>query len=299
MLVETKRSKQEMDVILPERGDFYGIFVAARGYEFTWCNYQLNRVVIKERLDCFCAHADWSLLFPNAWVTHVDFDISDHLHVHLKCSLSVPNHGERKRCIHFENMWFTRSSCHKVALSAWESPSRLDKPEDITDIVTKFLRILFTSAGTLTWSGFVFYNPDKNLGIPSKKAMEFVRSYQEYRVKEMHETGSPPSKSWKPPVDECVKLNFDKRQVGNSCWGCGLVIRNHVGDALLARAKHRYGFAGALVEEACSCLHSLRCAFEYRIWCIVVQEDSLPLIQHLKSCTVNLRQFFPFLLVVF
>ena len=55
------------------------------GYDFTWSNFKTADATVEERLDRFCADTDWSLLFPGASVTHVDFDMSDHLPILLKC----------------------------------------------------------------------------------------------------------------------------------------------------------------------------------------------------------------------
>ena len=56
-------------------------------YDYTWSNFQELGVVVEERHDRFCADTDWSLLFPTASITHVDFDMSFHLPILLKCSL--------------------------------------------------------------------------------------------------------------------------------------------------------------------------------------------------------------------
>jgi len=55
------------------------------GYDFTRCNYRHNGVVVEEWLDRFYANTNWSLLFPDAQVSHIDFDLSDHLPILLKC----------------------------------------------------------------------------------------------------------------------------------------------------------------------------------------------------------------------
>ena len=40
--------------------------------------------MVEERLARFCAHTDLSVNFPEAQVTHVNLDISDHLSILLK-----------------------------------------------------------------------------------------------------------------------------------------------------------------------------------------------------------------------
>ena len=92
-------------------------------YEYTWCNYQVNGVLVEEGVDCFCANTNWSMLFPEATITHINFDGSDHLPILLKCAPNGHACADRKRHFFFENMWFTESSCHEVVLSAWESTS--------------------------------------------------------------------------------------------------------------------------------------------------------------------------------
>lgn len=44
------------------------------GYEFTWCNYRGDNVIVEEQLDRFCTDKECSLIFSDAQVSHVDFD---------------------------------------------------------------------------------------------------------------------------------------------------------------------------------------------------------------------------------
>ncbi|KAJ8420258.1 hypothetical protein Cgig2_000600 [Carnegiea gigantea] len=86
------------------------------GHEFTWCNYQENGTVVEERLDHFCADTEWSLLFPNALVCHVDFDMSDHLPILLQCSPRINEKKDRQKRFMFEDMWFSDPSCKETLL---------------------------------------------------------------------------------------------------------------------------------------------------------------------------------------
>ena len=96
------------------------------GYHYTWCNFQDNGVVVEERLDRFCANIDWSILFPAASVSYMDFNMSDHLPILLKFTLHAATRGERARRFHFKNMLFTEPSCKEVVMSAWTSASTPD-----------------------------------------------------------------------------------------------------------------------------------------------------------------------------
>ncbi|KAJ8450416.1 hypothetical protein Cgig2_002101 [Carnegiea gigantea] len=120
------------------------------GYDFTWCNYQTNGVVAEERLDCFCADAEWSLMFPDAMVTHIDSDMSDHLPIILKCFPRMDRKGTRKRRFQFENMWITESSCNDVVQIAWTSVSNPNAVDKLLDCIDK------CSAKLLEWNATTF-----------------------------------------------------------------------------------------------------------------------------------------------
>ncbi|KAJ8444494.1 LOW QUALITY PROTEIN: hypothetical protein Cgig2_024058 [Carnegiea gigantea] len=49
------------------------------GYECTWENRKRDGEVVEDRLDRLCALVDWSAIFPVAWVTHLNENISDHM----------------------------------------------------------------------------------------------------------------------------------------------------------------------------------------------------------------------------
>ncbi|KAJ8423472.1 hypothetical protein Cgig2_013515 [Carnegiea gigantea] len=130
---------------------------------------------------------------------------------------------------------------------------------------------------------FIFNKPDRNLGILSKRALDFVKGYREHKELEQQGPSTHQPNSWSPPPESCVKLNFDGGQAGTSGWGWGFVIRNHMGNVLLAGLKHGHGFVGALVKEARSCLYGLKCAFNAGFKRIIVERDNLSLIRLLRS----------------
>ena len=101
------------------------------GYDFTWSNYQEDGITVEERLDRFCTDCEWSLVFPSAQVQHVDFDMSDHLPILLKCKTDKASTGSRKKRFHFKNMWFTNSLCKYIVHQAWSSPTQDDAVESL------------------------------------------------------------------------------------------------------------------------------------------------------------------------
>jgi len=90
------------------------------GYEFTWSRWQHGQLVVEERLDRFCASTEWSLLFLDAKVIHIDWDSSDHLPIILKCFPYWGRGGRHKPRFRFENMWLTDPSCREVIFNAWK-----------------------------------------------------------------------------------------------------------------------------------------------------------------------------------
>ncbi|KAJ8447421.1 hypothetical protein Cgig2_019415 [Carnegiea gigantea] len=92
-----------------------GLFhLGFEGYEFTWNRCKDGMVVVEERLDKFCASTEWSLMFPDATITHINSDISDHLPVILRCH---PRRSTNQR--HFGNIWTLDLSGKEAISQAW------------------------------------------------------------------------------------------------------------------------------------------------------------------------------------
>jgi len=54
--------------------------------------------------DRFCANTEWSLIFPDAAVSHMDFDFSDHLPIVLECKPRSSRGCSKQRRFQFKNM---------------------------------------------------------------------------------------------------------------------------------------------------------------------------------------------------
>ncbi|KAJ8441608.1 hypothetical protein Cgig2_023761 [Carnegiea gigantea] len=126
------------------------------GYDYAWCNYQQNGVVVEERLDHYCANMEWSLPFPNALVSHIDSDISDHLPILPKCNHD--SNGPSYHTQYFQNMWFTHTSCKAIVASAWSSSYQ-------SDVVDNLLSRLANCLKELTrWNYTTFRHVDNGIG---------------------------------------------------------------------------------------------------------------------------------------
>lgn len=89
---------------------------------------------MEERLDRFCANTEWSLLFPDMQVTHVDSDYSDHLPILLNCCLNDRGTRCNRKKFRFENMWATSEDCKGVIERAWEAVS---VGEDVDNLLVR------------------------------------------------------------------------------------------------------------------------------------------------------------------
>lgn len=129
---------------------------------------------------------------------------------------------------------------------------------------------------------FIFTSSDINFALLCEQAISFVKQYREHKM--VAEAKIPKhQEKWRPPPAGVYKLNFDGGRIGDSGWSWGFVLRNDVGDIILAGTKSGSGFAGPLVEEARACLFGLRCAYEWGARNIIIEGDSLGLIQLLKT----------------
>ena len=73
------------------------------GYAFTWDNRRADSAVVEERLDWFCGSLEWSLLFPEAEVLHLD-EHQDHLPILLRTQKTARERRKLGRGFRFKNM---------------------------------------------------------------------------------------------------------------------------------------------------------------------------------------------------
>jgi len=89
--------------------------------------------------------------------------------------------------------------------------------------------------------------------------------------------------SWRLPDPGIYKLNFDAGQVGNLGKGWGAIIRNHIGDIILAATEQGPSFKGPDIEEALVCLFGVKYALESGIKNLIIEGICLSLINSLKK----------------
>ena len=82
--------------------------------------------ILEERLDLFCGSLEWSLLFPEAEVFHLDEHFSDHLPILLRVEKSASARRRATRRFRFENMWVHDKTCKDTIKEAWEGVNVLN-----------------------------------------------------------------------------------------------------------------------------------------------------------------------------
>ncbi|KAL0411403.1 UNVERIFIED_CONTAM: hypothetical protein Slati_3730000 [Sesamum latifolium] len=93
------------------------------GSIFTWFNNQPAPFTVRERLDRACANSAWSLVFPEATVSHGASPYSDHLPVVITLCPEVrrdPSGG--RKCFRFEVAWLQDQACEDIVRRTWTSP---------------------------------------------------------------------------------------------------------------------------------------------------------------------------------
>ncbi|KAK2976049.1 hypothetical protein RJ640_024777 [Escallonia rubra] len=117
------------------------------GFKYTWCNNQIEPATVRERLDRFCATAEWMNVFPNAKVRHLNTIASDHspILLYLKDDCTKANMKVKKQ-FRFESMWLRKEQCSDIIKLAWE------KTEEGCPFKTIASKIKDCRVGLLRWN---------------------------------------------------------------------------------------------------------------------------------------------------
>ena len=102
-----------------------------------------------------------------------------------------------------------------------------------------------------------------NAGEPTPSSMDVVCAVSQM-FRDIYEDGNKPTclpaprRLWKPPDENFLKINFDAGFRKKDGMGtCGFVVRDHLGEAILAGAANVKPVRDALSTEAMACLFAL------------------------------------------
>lgn len=91
------------------------------GSRFTWENKQEGQALIRERIDRAVADYRWLEEYPNASVTHLRREASDHCPILLQTALKE---NKNNRPFRFLQAWTTDNSSKELIFKAWNEDTR-------------------------------------------------------------------------------------------------------------------------------------------------------------------------------
>ncbi|KAL0433656.1 UNVERIFIED_CONTAM: hypothetical protein Slati_2699900 [Sesamum latifolium] len=94
-----------------------------QGLIFTWCNNQQEPNTVRERFDRVFSNMDWSQLFPDSRVQHVQSPYSDHSLLMVELRANATREvltGHMQFCI--EASWLQEVDYEAMVTRAWNSP---------------------------------------------------------------------------------------------------------------------------------------------------------------------------------
>ncbi|KAJ8433385.1 hypothetical protein Cgig2_019175 [Carnegiea gigantea] len=103
---------------------------------------------------------------------------------------------------------------------------------------------------------FLLGNRRPDLTYTRERARAFVHGYREVRLEPAVMREEVAGGGWRPPQSGVLKLNIDAGNLGEGRYGWGFVLRDHMGDIVLARCAQGKSFVQAELEEARACLGS-------------------------------------------
>lgn len=101
----------------------------------------------------------------------------------------------------------------------------------------------------------------------------------------------PSPARWYPPPVEVYKLNSDADVFKSGQIGMGGVIRDNVGEVVMATSKRMDGIVDADVAEALSARHGLQIALEAGYSALILEVDCLKLFNILKEGKIESSLF--------
>ncbi|KAL0344528.1 UNVERIFIED_CONTAM: hypothetical protein Sradi_4284100 [Sesamum radiatum] len=90
-----------------------------QGSPFTWTNRHPHPHTVHERLDRACVSQGWSQLFPDASVTHLHVNCSDHKALLVRLEDTPIFSSHRSRPWRFEAAWLHSDQCEQIVAKSW------------------------------------------------------------------------------------------------------------------------------------------------------------------------------------
>ncbi|XP_048489904.1 uncharacterized protein LOC125491871 [Beta vulgaris subsp. vulgaris] len=117
------------------------------------------------------------------------------------------------------------------------------------------------------------------------KAVSFVGEWEKANEVMVHEGPRMPQlvKVWKPPDEGCYKINSNAALFGENLVGFGGVVRDYLGDIMIATCASMEGEFQVEEVEAMAARHSLQIATQAGLRTVELETDNVKLFSHSKK----------------
>ncbi|KAL0912396.1 hypothetical protein M5K25_018364 [Dendrobium thyrsiflorum] len=216
--------------------------ISFSGRSFMW-----NRALLWQRLDRILFNSNWISSFPMSHVEHLSRTISDHSPLLLSINTSAKLTSTAFR---FQNMWLLDKSFKDIILDNWQTPIFPDNNiKGMTRLWSKLSRL---KQKLRWWNKTVFKNLFSNI--------------KEAEVK----------------VSELDKIYIENSSSKNLRAGGGGLIRNHLGEVLLAFAAP-LNPCNAITAELMALDYGLQLCSKLGIVSVWIEVDVMLIIQFLNN----------------
>ncbi|KAJ8448142.1 hypothetical protein Cgig2_031866 [Carnegiea gigantea] len=131
---------------------------------------------------------------------------------------------------------------------------------------------------------FIFGKKEGNRAGLATRAMAFVHNFRRIREDDTPAPTTSATTCWMPPSLGLFKLNFDARKVGQNGRGWGFVVRDSMGELVLAGVTQDEGFLSPEVEESRACMFDLKTTAAHGFKRLVVESNSLAFTSYELFC---------------
>lgn len=119
-----------------------------------------------------------------------------------------------------------------------------------------------------------------------------VGEFEKANLKDLVEFASDQSPEvWSPPPFGSYKLNTDAAPFENGRIGFGAVVRDAIGNVMVASCDYVAGNENVEIAEALAARHGLKVAWEAGLRDIMLEVDNAKLFWHLKKKKKNKKSF--------
>ncbi|KAG6693248.1 hypothetical protein I3842_10G159900, partial [Carya illinoinensis] len=174
-------------------------------------------------------------------------------------------------------------------LSFWDL-ANLARDRGSHDVLTTFLVVAWR-----LWNRrnkFIYEDVSLNINTAVNNALPLKQEYTKVQVFHGFDKRINHVVYWHPPPIGCLKLNVDGATFSDSfSAGVGVILRDHNGDVVVAASKVEREVSSAVFIEAIALLRGLQLCVQWGVPKIILESDSLILVNCLNEDSECLTEF--------